>query len=65
MSTNKILEHNVETGEAIEREMTVEELSQLAIQQAEEIARIEAKEAAIIKLAAIGLTPEDLKVLGL
>ena len=67
-----ILEHNVETGEVIERELTAEELAQKAIDDAQAAARlaeIEAKEqakaAAQAKLEALGLTVEDLTALGL
>jgi len=70
MKTIKI--HNVETGEIIEREMNAEELAQLAIDQAnaekEQQAYEEAqakRAAAEAKLAALGLTPDDLKALGL
>ena len=67
-----ILEHNVETGEVVEREATAEELAQkvkdqaeTAARQAEIAARAEAKAAAQAKLAALGLTVEDLQALGL
>ena len=67
-----ILEHNVETGGVIERELTAEELAQKAIDDAQSAARlaeIEAKEqakaAAQAKLEALGLTVEDLTALGL
>jgi len=67
-----ILEHNVETGEVIKREATAEELAQKAIDKAEALAleseimaKAQAKEAAQAKLAALGLTVEDLQALGL
>ena len=67
-----ILEHNVETGEVIEREATAEELAQKAIDDTQTAARLaeaeakaEAKAAAQAKLAALGLTVEDLTALGL
>jgi len=67
-----ILEHNVETGKVVEREATAEELAQkvkdqaeTAARQAEIAARAEAKAAAQAKLAALGLTVEDLQALGL
>lgn len=70
--TLMVKEHNVETGEIIEREMNAEELAQhenclaeaeaIAAKQAEAKA---AKEAAHAKLAALGLTTDDLKALGL
>lgn len=64
--------HNVETGEIIERELTAAELKQMEIdeevsrkrQEAFEAAQAE-KDAALAKLAALGLTAEDLKALGL
>lgn len=69
-----IIEHNVETGEIIEREMTAEELTQYeadiasqAAQQeaeaqkaAEEAARLSAKLAIYAKL---GLTEEEINTL--
>ncbi len=63
--------HNTETGEIIEREMNAEEydIYQLSIGSrkltTEEIQAQTAKEAAQAKLAALGLTTEDLKALGL
>jgi len=71
MSKQMITIHNVETGEVIEREMTAEEIAELAQINApkalteEELQAIAAKEAAQTKLAALGLTTEDLKALGL
>lgn len=64
------------TGEVIERPFNADELSQQEIDQAsyeaaEEIrlakakARLQAKAAAEAKLAALGLTVEDLQALGL
>lgn len=75
--TNPMIKiHNIETGEVIEREMTSEELAQheadkiiaIQLQEAQIAAKNEAaaaKEAAQAKLAALGLTTEDLKALGL
>ena len=71
-----IIEVNCETGEAIERELTDAEIAQRKIDAANEIARtkamaeaeaeaIAAKAAAEAKLAALGLTADDLKALGL
>jgi uncharacterized protein YggE len=64
--------HNVETGEIIEREMNDIEFAQYQKDKAEAEARkaqaqakAEAKEAAQAKLAALGLTVEDLQALGL
>lgn len=76
MSNDLIKIINAATGEEIEREMTDDEQAQrnkdiadnLAIkaQKAlEEKAAEAAKEAAQAKLAALGLTTEDLKALGL
>ena len=66
------LVHNVETGEIIERELTAEEIVQQEIdkaafeaRKAELEAKAQAKEAAQAKLAALGLTVEDLQALGL
>ena len=70
MPTIKI--HNAETDEIIEREMNAEELAKLERVQEEVKARAEAqaqaeakKSAAEAKLAALGLTADDLKALGL
>jgi ABC-type nitrate/sulfonate/bicarbonate transport system ATPase subunit len=64
--------HNAETGEVIEREMDSEELAQWQSVQDKVMARLKAeadkaaaKAAAEAKLAAIGLTADDLKALGL
>lgn len=64
--------HDIETDEIIEREMNAEELAQLAIDENKAIADLTklqevkiAKEAAEAKLAALGLTTDDLKALGL
>ena len=70
------IEHNVETGKITEIELTAEEVADvLARQEAAktkeaaiqaEIAKEKAdKETAQSKLAALGLTADDLKVLGL
>jgi hypothetical protein len=68
---------NCETGEAIEREMTADELANYnalkasvdadiaAPQQLAQDKMIQDKQAAQAKLAALGLTPDDLKALGL
>ncbi|CAB4162220.1 hypothetical protein UFOVP789_27 [uncultured Caudovirales phage] len=67
-----IVEHNCSTNEIIEREATAEEITQKSIDEADAlaleskiIAKAEAKEAAQAKLAALGLTVEDLQALGL
>jgi hypothetical protein len=68
----KKLVHNVETGEVSEVELTAEEVAQVELDR--EIARQEAealvikeaaKASAETKLAALGLTTDDLKALGL
>lgn len=63
---------NVETGEEIERQMTDEELAQRANDEAiyQQLMELQAqaaakKAAAEAKLAVLGLTPDDLKALGL
>ena len=72
MSRPNIRIHNTETNEIIDREMNDDEL---AIYQAEQKyfadleeernKALEAKESAEAKLAALGLTADDLKALGL
>ncbi len=70
MQTIKI--HNAQTGEIIEREMNAEELAQWQSVQDRIDARIKAeseaaakKATAAAKLAALGLTADDLAALGL
>ena len=70
MATIKI--HNAETGEVIEREMNDLELEKVEKFQSEVQERIQAqaeaaakKAEAEAKLAALGLTSDDLKALGL
>jgi hypothetical protein len=65
-------EINCETGEVVEREFTDEELAQQKIDAASELqasklrkAKEKAKAEAQSKLAALGLTVEDLTALGL
>lgn len=73
MTNPKISIYDASTGESIEREMTDLEASDFARKQAEkdearlekEAQKIAAKEAAQAKLAALGLTTDDLKTLGL
>ena len=67
-----IREHNLETNEIVDREMNTEELAQYEKDKAERIASAAkeanaeaAKAAAQAKFAAIGLTTDDLKALGL
>jgi phosphopantetheinyl transferase (holo-ACP synthase) len=64
--------HNTETNEIIDRDMTDEEISQFELNQLNELKlsnelaeKLAAKEAAQAKLAALGLTVEDLQALGL
>jgi hypothetical protein len=61
--------HDLTTDEVIDREMTDAEYAELQTQQedlvANETAQALAKEAAVAKLAALGLTTDDLKALGL
>jgi hypothetical protein len=64
--------HNTETDEIIDREMTNAEFAQYKADQieakaklAEAEAKVAAKTAAQAKLAALGLTVEDLTALGL
>ncbi len=72
----KIIEINCETGEVIERELTADEIAQRKIDAQNEIdaAKIKAdalakaeivKAQAQAKLAALGLTVDDLAALGL
>ena len=73
--TNPIVRiHNQETGEIIDREMTAEELAIAEANQAEQAARVheaeaeaaavaEAKANAQAKLAALGLTQEEIAAL--
>jgi hypothetical protein len=72
MTNLTVKEHNVQTGEITERPMTADELkaynAELIAEQAlqEKKAALQAtKEAAEAKLAALGLTSDDLKALGL
>ena len=63
-----IQEHNCETGEITLRELTAKEIKDreklAAKEQTEKAAQAEAKALAQTKLAALGLTIEDLKALG-
>ena len=70
--SNKITVHNVETGEIFERDLTEQEIAQSAIDKAEterllaeRETKAQAKIAAESKLAALGLTTDDLRALGL
>jgi hypothetical protein len=72
MSRPQVKEHNIETDEIIVRDMTDFELAEYEAFQEAELQKIEdakiaalAKAAAEAKLAALGLTTDDLKALGL
>jgi len=72
MSNPTIRIHNIETDEIIDREMTDVEFAQYQSDQAEREAEARSKAeaeakrtAALAKLAALGLTADDLKALGL
>ena len=72
MTTLQVKLVNAETGEEIVREMNANELSQLnqeiaerELLQAKANEAAEAKATAEAKLAALGLTADDLKALGL
>lgn len=72
MTNPTIRIHDIESNEIIDREMTELELSQYEIDQANAQAEVTAKnqaeaakEIAQAKLAALGLTTDDLKALGL
>ena len=71
---SKTLNINCETGEKTEVDMTVEEIAQReadaqvfaaeqSIREAEEAAKAAAKASAEAKLAALGLTPEEIAAL--
>lgn len=64
---SKIIEHNVETGEIIERELTSEELIQQKIDfEAEELRIAANKQKAIARAALLerlGITEEEAKLL--
>jgi len=72
MTKPMITIHNVETDEIVEREMSVQEYADYQSAQSDATLQIEAqtkaqadKAAAQAKLAALGLTADDLKALGL
>jgi hypothetical protein len=62
-----ILEHNVETGETVEREATAEELAQMEIDAAkfavEEQARLDKEAAKAALLAKLGIDEDEAKLL--
>lgn len=65
-----ILVHNVATNEAIEREMTDEEFAiyeadqeKMKIEYENQLAKENARASALAKLAALGLTPEEIAAL--
>lgn len=63
----KVIEHNVETGEIIERDQTLEEIAQAEIDTANAIAKakakLEAEEKRKALLERLGLTEEEAKLL--
>jgi hypothetical protein len=72
MSNLQIKQHNAETNEALVRDMTEAEVKALELFRAEAQAEKEAREQkelnkkkAEAKLAALGLTADDLRALGL
>lgn len=72
MTNLQIKEHNATTNEVIVRDMTEAEIESLEVFRAEAQAQKEAKEQkeldkkkAEAKLAALGLTADDLRALGL
>jgi hypothetical protein len=72
MTNPTIRIHDLSTNEVIDREMTDDEFAAYqaqqdldAIQAQQDLEAISAKEAAQAKLAALGLTADDLKALGL
>jgi len=72
MKSYKVTQVNCETGEVVLRDMTQTEIEQrekdyanAEIRKAEIAAKVQAKETAQAKLAALGLTLEDLQALGL
>ena len=72
MSKPMVRIHNLETDEVIDREMTDAEFNQYELDKLKfeeqvkaENAKAIAKETAEAKLEALGLTPDDLKALGL
>lgn len=62
-----IIEHNVETGEIIEREMNAQELAQYEIEQAQVQAEVKAEAAKAAEkaalLAKLGITEDEAKLL--
>jgi hypothetical protein len=72
MSKPMIRIHNIETDEIIDREMTnaeytqhLKDVAELEARKAEAEAKAQAKVTAEGKLAALGLTTDDLRALGL
>lgn len=74
METSKIVQIDCSTGEEIVRDMTEEEISllneiseyneqQRIAQEAEEAAKLAAKESAVSKLSSLGLTEEEIQAL--
>lgn len=67
MSDYLAVDFDALTGETIEREFTAEEIAQfetsVAANQAEQQAKAQARESALAKLAALGLTQEEIGAL--
>jgi len=70
MTKEMIKIHNVETGEVIEREMTIEEIANRTARldadnsvKAEATAKAEARASALAKLAALGLSADEIAAL--
>lgn len=67
----KITEHNFDTGESIKRDLTAEELKryqadkdEVAVEQQTAVKQQAAKQSAQAKLAALGLTADEIAALG-
>jgi hypothetical protein len=63
----KILEHNIKTGQAVERDMTKEELAQLKVDQQAQANKVAEEEAKAANKAALldrlGITAEEAALL--
>ena len=67
---SQIIEHNVQSGEITSREMTKEEIAEMQKakdnadnRRSESEAKESAKNSALAKLAALGLTPEEIRAI--
>lgn len=61
--TYKIMIHNIETDEIIEREMNAAEKAQLEKDKLESENKINVRTSALAKLAALGLTEDEIAAL--